>query len=396
MSNKESSQYFLFLIIVLLGCSSQFASDIYSPCIVSISNDLNVSINSVQYSMSLYMLGVAISQLIFGPLSEGIGRKKTIILGVSIATIGTIITIFAQNIETIIIGRFIQGFGNGAPASLWRTILRDLHKDRELAKYTSYSIIYISFIVPLAPLLGGYLDEYFSWHSNFIFLFFYSSLCLIIAIYILPETNTNISKSKLKMDYVFANFKIILKSKHFMCISLSVLLTYGTKACWFIVSPVLLIDKLGITSFEFGMINFIGAGCSFFIGGILNGKLVTSVGMKNMMRIGFLIMFTAGLSMYIFYRIYDMNPYVIIGPYVMFYFGSTFFWPNAFSTAFTPFGKIAGFAGALYGFMQISGGAILGSIVAYLPDENQEALALVMTVTTIIAFLSYEWGTYKS
>ena len=68
MANQKKLPYLLFFIIVIIGCSTQFAADLYAPCIVSIANDMNTSINNVQYSMSVYMIGVALSQLIYGPL----------------------------------------------------------------------------------------------------------------------------------------------------------------------------------------------------------------------------------------------------------------------------------------------------------------------------------------
>jgi DHA1 family bicyclomycin/chloramphenicol resistance-like MFS transporter/DHA1 family 2-module integral membrane pump EmrD-like MFS transporter len=77
-------------------------------------------------------------------------------------------------------------------------------------------------------------------------------------------------------------------------------------------------------------------------------------------------------------------------PVALFFFGSSFIWPNAFATAFSPFGHIAGYAGALYGTTQVAGGAVLASIFAYLPDNDQLMFSIIITVSTIIA-----WGLYE-
>lgn len=392
MSNQEKVPYLLFFIIVLLGCSTQFASDLYAPCIVSIANDMNTSINKVQYTMSIYMIGIASSQLIYGPISEGIGRRITMIIGLSIMLFGIIICMMADNIEAIIIGRFIQGIGGGAPASLWRTMFRDLFSGDDLAKYTSYLVIFIMFIIPGAPLLGGYLEEFFGWYSNFIFMLGYAIICLFATIFILHETSSNHHRSNLTLSKCFTNYTQMLTSRLFMGITISVFLSYGALFSWFIVGPVLIIDKIGMSPSEFGWINFVGALTAYSLASFINGRLVKKLGMKYMMRFGFTAMIFCGIMMSLGYAFYGLNIYVIVAPTILFFFSSSFIWPNAFAAAFSPFGKIAGYAGALYGFMQISGGGVLGSILAYLPDENQLAVGIVMIICSSLAFLSFEFS----
>lgn len=395
MSNQEKVPYLLFFIIVLLGCSTQFAADLYAPCIVSIADDMNTSINNVQYSMSIYMVGIALSQLIYGPISEGIGRRMTMIIGLSIMSLGIIICMMAKNIETIIIGRLVQGIGGGAPASLWRTMFRDLFSGEELAKYTSYLVMFIIFIIPAAPLLGGYLEEFFGWYSNFTFMLGYAAICLFAAIFLLSETNKSYNKSNLNFESCFLNYKQMFNSRLFMGLTFSVFLSYGAMFSWFIVGPVLLIDIIGIRPSEFGWINFIGSGAAYVIAGFLNGQLVKKHGIKTMMRFGFTTMVFSGLGMVMGYLLYGINLYAIVAPTIIFFFGAAFIWPNAYAAAFTPFGKIAGYAGALYGFMQISGGGVLGSILAYLPDENQLSMGYVMIICAVFAFISFEFSQKK-
>ena len=108
-----------------------------------------------------------------------------------------------------------------------------------------------------------------------------------------------------------------------------------------------------------------------------------------MMRLGFTIMITSGIMIFVSYYLIGVTLMAILPAIILFYFGSTFIWPNAFATAFTPYGKIAGYAGSLYGFMQIGGAAVIGVIISYLP-ANQLSLAIVILVTSILAWLSYE------
>lgn len=109
-----------------------------------------------------------------------------------------------------------------------------------------------------------------------------------------------------------------------------------------------------------------------------------------MLRSGWSIMFTSGILMLLGYFFLGMNLWSVMIPVILFYWGSTFIWPNAFATAFTPFGDIAGYAGALYGFMQISGGAAFAALAAYLPDNDQLIFAFVIIITSLASWLSYE------
>lgn len=181
-----------FLVLVFATCSTQFASDIYAPCLPVIAIDMHTSVSLAGLSMSIYMFGTAISQLIYGPLSEGIGRKTPMLIGLFIMTIGSIICVLATNIDTLIIGRLIQGCGAGACACLWRSVFRDSFSGEDLSKYASYLVVLIMFIAPAAPIIGGILQEIFGWQSNFIFMAVYSLLSLVGIIFKFHETNKHI------------------------------------------------------------------------------------------------------------------------------------------------------------------------------------------------------------
>ncbi|MBX3708921.1 MAG: multidrug effflux MFS transporter [Gammaproteobacteria bacterium] len=342
----------LFLVIILAVCLTQVAADIYAPSLPAIADSLSAPIHLVQWSMAIYMLGVALSQLIYGPLSEGIGRKGPILIGLGIMIIGSGMCLLANNIDLLIAGRFVQGCGAGACAALWRSIFRDVFSGEELAKYGSYLVVFVMFIVPAAPALGGYLQEYFGWRASFVFMCFYTVIALLSILYGFKETSTHHHPERLKLSYVTSTFYQLLKSPIFMGVTLCTFLSYGAFFSWFTAGPVLLIDRAGLTPVEFGWITLLGGGSAYALAGWLNGKWVTRLGMSNMMRIGFSIMFVSGIMMLLGKLIFGVTATVIVAPILLFYFGSTFIWPNAFAIAFTPFGKIAGYAGALYGFMQ--------------------------------------------
>lgn len=381
----------LFFVVILAACLTQFASDIYAPSLPAIAYWFNASINLAQWSMAIYMVGVALTLLVYGPLSDGIGRKTPMILGLTIMTMGSLLCVFAPSVYILILGRFIQGCGAGACAGLWRPIFRDLFTGEQLAQYGSYFAIFIMFIVPTAPAIGGYLQEYFGWRASFVFMACYALFALLCVWAFFKETSLHHHKDKLRPNFIFSTYRQLLTNGTFMKITLCTFLSYGAFFAWLTTGSVLLIHGLGMNPAAFGLFTFLGGGIAYAIAGWLNGKVVKKFGMNTMLRFGWSVMIFSCLMLLGGYVIYGLNEWAILIPIVLFYFGSTFIWPNAFAIAFTPFGQIAGYAGALYGFMQIGGGAVMGILMSYLPETNQLPLALTMLLCSICAWGIFEW-----
>lgn len=384
------SNWLLLFVVVLAVCLTGIASDIYAPSLPSIASNFNSDIGLVQWSMAIYMLGVAVSQLIYGPISEGIGRKAPLLGGLVVMLVGSFICVFASGVHALIWGRLIQGCGAGACASLWRAIFRDVFTGEELAKYGSYLVVFIMFIVPAIPLLGGYLEEFYGWRSSFVFMCVYTLITLFSILWGFKETSQHHHLERLKFSHIVESYSTLLKSPIFMGVTIASFLTYGAFFAWFVTGPVLLIKGMGVKPNEFGWITFLGGGTAYGVAGWLNGRVVKRFGMPNMLRLGWSIMLLASVLMLVGHFFRSLGIWVIVIPVTLFYFGTSFIWPNAFATAFTPFGKMAGYAAALYGFMQVSGAAALGGLMSHLPSETQRPLGLVMLGASICSWIVYE------
>lgn len=114
-------------------------------------------------------------------------------------------------------------------------------------------------------------------------------------------------------------------------------------------------------------------------------------GIPNMLRFGWTLMLLGGVLLFLGHFVYALEFWSIVVPAAIFFYGSSFIWPNAFATAFAPFGHMAGYAGALYGTTQVCGGAVLASVFSYLPDDNQLIFSVVITFAAIFSWLLYEF-----
>lgn len=385
-----NSNKFLLFILLLFACLSQFASDIYLPAVPHMATILGAQIKWIQLSMAIYMLGLALSPLVYGPLSEGYGRKKPLVAGLIIMLIGSLLCVYASSVELLIVGRLISGLGAGACITMFRAVFRDTYKGAELAKYGSYLSMLVVFIYPTAPMIGAYLLHDFGWRSIFICIAGYALLCLILVTTALKETNVHFHKDRLKLSYITSTYKQFFKHQLFIGTAAATFLTFGGFFSWLIVSPVLLIHVAKLNPVTYGWMIFLGSAVVFALGGQINGKLVKKLGVKKLLRFGWSCTVLSGLLLLLGYWILGIHVWSIYLAFLIFYFGTAFIWSNANATALTPFGKTAGYAGALYGGIQVGGGAVIGAVMSHLSSLTPTPLALVVIGCSTAAWVCYE------
>ena len=381
---KNSLLFFIFLF--LLSCMGQVTSDVYLPALPVIRHTFHTSIHSVQLSVALFMYGFAFSHLIYGPISDSLGRKKPLIIGTLIAIGGTLLCQYAENITVFLIGRLLQGAGAGAAAALFRSILRDVYSGNRLAKVGSFIGISRVFLLASSPLIGSYLLHYFNWRACFTFLLIYSGLCLIGSLSIFKETNQYKHLHTNDMRNIIKNIRILITHSIFMGYSICILLTFGGILAWLTSLPIILQEVVGLTPVQFGWTSAI-AGIFFAVGGFINAMLVERLGLNRMLKIGLVIMFLGGVAMLWFGLRGAMNVFVIMIPVILYIVGASMIFSNAYAGAFHPFAKMAGTAGAIFGFLQILGGAVGSMLMSFSHSYNQVPLSLTLIASSVSAFI---------
>lgn len=385
-SSKPSS--LLIATLLLMAPMAQVASDLYLPSLVAIAADFNTNIHTVQFTITLYMAGLSVSQLIYGPMSDGVGRRKPLLFGLTLFLISSLLCMFAVNIQTLLIARLIQGIGAGCGMSLGRAIMRDIFSEALLAKYSSYMGISSVLFIASAPTLGGYIEHYFSWRLGFLLLSLYAATVLMSMIFIATETNQHLHPENLKPKKIKENLKRVLSDKCFLVFTSSSLLTYSGILAWITGGPILLHKVLGLPAVTIGWL-YLLSGSMFLVGAIFNGKYVAVFGINLILQLGYLFQLLAGMSMLFFYLMGYINLAVIVGPIMLFMLGSSFVFPNAFAGALRSFHNIAGTAAALFGFLQIVGGVISSSLLAISHDDNQLPIAIALTISATLSCLIF-------
>jgi len=379
----------LFLIIlILVACASQLATDIYIPAIVTIAHQMHTTTEHIELSIPIYLAGTASTQLIYGAISEGLGRKPPLVFGMCVMTIGSVVCALASNPTMLLVGRLIQGIGGGAATSLWRPMLRDVFSGKDLSRIGGYLSIIFTFVVPAAPLLGALIEKLLNFAAVtmlFGFLVIYGIISLVLIIFCYTDTNQDKHLSKLDIGYMLKSYREVICHKEFLFGALSSLLMYGAVISWVTTGPAILIKFAHITPMTFGWFNLIGCAVVFTIAAKLNTRLLNTYSIEKILKLSSVIVFGAGViliaSEYYFGTTFIGSAIAIL----VFYLGSGLLWPNAFAIAFRPFAKNAGYAGAMYSCFQIGGGAIIGSLAAKLPHSNFYVLGIILAGAAILS-----------
>lgn len=382
----------LFVILVLVSTLGQVSADLYLPSLLAISIEFNTSFQAVKFSVAGYMVGFALSPLIYGPISDGIGRHKPLLIGLFLCLLGSVLCVTAQHVYFLIAGRLLQGIGAGAATSLLRPILRDLFHGERLARYSAYAALIGVAGLAFAPLLGGCLQHFFNWRANFLFLIVLTIAAILSIVFIVPETNKHLHPENLTGKKIKANFLLLLQSPIFMGYSFINFFVYGSVLAWLTSAPLLLQDVMGMTPIQFGWVYAL-TGILFALGAIINGALVRRLGTQHMLQIGLGFIFSAGVLMLVLKLLGFLNVAAIVVPILLLSFGVPLVFSNSFTAAFEPFPKIAGIASALYGAMTSLGGAVSSGLVALCSDSSQSPIALVIMADGLLAWLAYYYIT---
>jgi Bcr/CflA subfamily drug resistance transporter len=387
-NQATQSNIILLLIILAISCLGQMLSDLYLPSLPTMAKKLQVPTNWVQFTLAIYMIAFSVSQLFYGPISDALGRRKPILFGLSLSLSGSLLCTFSPDIYTLYVGRALQGLGAGAGISLVRPILRDLFETEQLAVYNTYIAIASVFILSTSPILGGYIDQLAGWRFNFGLLTLLTIMCIALFYFKVPETSQHHHKDNLKLKTMLNNASILLKSPVFIRFTVCPFLTYGGILAWLTATPIIMQEVVGLSPVEFGWL-YIFSGAGFLTGGLLNMRLVAKVGIDRMVNLGFMAQLLAGLLMLVGFLTGYINVPVIMLPVLLFMLGSSLVFPNSSAGALIPFPKIAGTAGAIYGFIQILGGAISSSLMSLLEDQNQLPIAIAFIACSIISIMVF-------
>lgn len=386
--NKQPMHGIILASVVFAIVLSVMSSDIYLPSLPAIASSLNTSHVEAKLTITLYMVGFCLSQLMYGPLSDAFGRRRIILSGLSIGLLGSLVCFLSHEIALLIIGRFIQGCGSGSGIALSRAVLRDTFDGKKMSRAISTLSNFTALTPIVAPLFGGYLQHYIGWHSVFAFLFLFGVVTFIFIYRFLPETNRFIDRAAIRPKQLASNYWKLISDKSFMGFCCVVATVYGAMFIYLALSPFLLQGILKLNPVEYGWLGtFTGIG--LFAGTYLNVYLLKRLHMAGILLVGILLVGLSGILMIVPYFFHILNVVVIIVPLIVLLLACKLIFVNCFTLALKDLKHMAGTAGALYGMMQTLGTVISTSIASFITATSQLPIAVVFLAAFCLMFVIY-------
>lgn len=369
-------------MLILLVAVGQMAQTIYVPTIADIAHDLSVRNGAVQRVMAAYLMTYGFSQLIYGPLSDRIGRRPVILAGMMIFIVGAAGALMASSLTMLVAASAIQGMGTGVAGVMARTMPRDLYAGSAL-RYAN-SLLNMGILVSplLAPVIGGALAMMFGWRACYAFLLV---LCLGVAFAMfrwLPETRPQQTEKR----RMLASFRQLLGDGTFSCYLVMLIGALAGIAVFEASCGVLMGGVLGLSGLTVSILFILPIPAAFF-GAWYAGR--DGKTFHSLMWHSVISCLLAGLMMWIPGWFGVMNIWTLIVPAALFFFGAGMLFPLATTGAMEPFPYLAGAAGALVGGMQNMGSGLATWLSAMLPQTGQFSLGLLMFAMALLILLCW-------
>ncbi len=385
MRDNKTTTLLFILILIIMG---QASIDIYIPSLPHMASDFAISGTWVKATLVVYLVGFAVSQLFYGPLSDYYGRRKILMLGLSIYSIASLLCLSSHSITSLLLFRALQGIGIGAASVLSRAIMRDVFDGVELMQVASYTAIAWAIVPIIAPVIGGYIQAYIGWRANFLLMAAFGVIMLLSTSKWLTETLPADHRIVPRFKPILSNYKRILSNPNFIRNIACVILLYSVIITFNMIGPFLLQSKLKLSAIGFGWASLLVAS-GYLFGSYINSKLLNKIVPSIIIRFGFLILLSSAILMTVIGLKGHINLTVVLAPMFFIMFGIGFIYANCIAGCLKPFPDIAGTAGALYGFLVFCGGGIAGSIVSKFSDLTQLPLAVTIFSLSVLALALY-------
>lgn len=380
----------IILLLAFLAAIGPLAIDTYLPSLPAIAADLGVSSAAVQQSVSAFFIGIAAGQLIAGPLSDRYGRRPVLLIGFGLFFIATIACAVAPNIETLNMGRMLQGLAASVSPAAGRAMVRDMWAGNEAARAMSYVTMAMVVAPLLAPLIGGFIISYWDWRMIFWALLVFAASALALVMLRLPETNGPEKRGDVRLPDYFRAYGRVLGNQQSWAYLLCGGFSLATMFAYITGSPFVYIEYFAVPETYFGLffgLNVIG----LFLGNLINARLVTSFGYIRMLGFGVVVALVGAIML-------TFTSYLALGGIVAVVIGlfitvapASMVGSNSTVGLMNLFPRNAGAAMGLFGVAQFGLGAVASVLVSIFHTGTPTAMALAMLVTSVCSFLAFLW-----
>lgn len=377
----------MVVILSLLTALESLSIDLYLPAFKYIATDLNTDMGKVQISLSMFLGGFALGQLLWGPVSDAFGRKKPLIIAISLYALISMAVLSATSIYELWLYRFLQAFTGSAGVVIARTIVTDRFNRKHTAEIFALLGLIIGVAPIIAPSIGNYLLGAGHWHNVFIAMSLLGILSILLIIILLPETKFR-SNTQIPLNHNKSHYKTcltIIANRQFLKNTIIGSFSYSALMIYISNSPFLIMEKAGLNgtlySLVFG-INAIGMMAATFSVTILLKKYSLEALVKystlTQLAIGIALLFTFAIDASIVWTL--MLIFLFMLP-------TGILFPTTTDLALAPFTKESGTASAIFGFAQLGITFILSGLTGLVQNNSIAPVVVSLSACGAISYL---------
>lgn len=377
-------------VVAALSMLAPFTIDTYLPSFPAIAADFGASHVQMQQTMGVYLLAFAVTTLIYGPLSDGFGRRPVIIGALLLYVLGSAGAALASGIGGLLLWRVVQGLSAGAGVVVGRAMVRDAFSGHHAQRVLSQAMLIFALAPAIAPMIGGVLQDWSGWRAVFWFLALLGVSELVIIVWRAPETLPAERRHSLHPRKVAAVYGRALRHKRFMGLVLAFALNFGGFFIYIAGAPVLLYEHLHLGPRDFWM-QFVPMVGGLMCGSYASSRLAGRLSAQRTIGIGYAVMLAASFFNVAQALLLPPAPVNVLAPLVLYAFAVSFTMPSLTLLALDCFPRNRGMAAAVQSFMQVGFNALVAVVLVPLAADHVAELALAMLGLALAGFFVWQW-----
>ena len=372
----------LLALLAALVALGPLTVDTYLPAMPAMMADLDTTIGAMHLTLSAYLAGFAVFHLACGPLADRFGRKPILTLGTSLFVLASIGCARSNQVEELLLFRFLQGVGACVGPSLARTVVRDVFGPTRAARALSLIAMLMALAPAIAPSVGGVMLLVLPWPSIFLFLAIYGVLMILLIHRLLPETLP--VPQSLHPLAILRNYRELVADPLFLSVTVTSSLVYAGLMVYLSSSSFVYIEMLGVPVEYFGLI-FLTAVVGYIAGSGVSARLAGRFESEQLMLLGAVLSLGASTLMLLGSLLLPQSVLALMLPMMLYSTGMGLVLPHGMSIALRPFPHIAGTASALLGFIQMALSASASAFAGTLLTDSPLPMLWSMLAITLCA-----------
>jgi DHA1 family bicyclomycin/chloramphenicol resistance-like MFS transporter len=382
----KANTFALTALLAALTALAPLSTDLYLPTLPDIGRAFGVSPSQVQLTLSAYLIGFALGQIGYGPISDWYGRRSGLLVALACYCAGSLICMLAPSIEVLIGARVLQAFGGSGAIVLARAVVRDFYSGARAGKELSMIGLVMAFGPVSAPLIGGALHALFGWRSAFAALLAFGLALTVTVARKLPETLTERPDVSLSLSAMLAGYRDLIRIRDFNLYLMIGATSYTGLIAWLAAVPFIYHDRYGLTPFMLS-VAIAGSAVGYLIGTSIATRIVVRAGIVRTMSMGAAVMLVGALAICAAVALdFDSVVFVAIAVGInLVGFGLLF--PQAIAGGLSCAAGRAGAASSLLGFAPQVSAAILSAWVVSKIASGAWPAALAVLVTAVLVLI---------